>query len=83
MLPTIHQNEKIMEQNYYVFAPFEILSQAELDKRRDELLREMRKIIAVIFNCKNDRECSDRYFNYLERCGIESPCSLRATMLIS
>lgn len=71
-----------MTQDYYVFAPFEILSQTELRERKSELLRGRRKCIAVVFNCESYEECSDRYFTHLETCGIESPCSLRATMMI-
>ncbi len=71
-----------MKQNYYVFSPFEILSTTEFIERNDELLRLRAKCIAIVFNCESDKECSDRYFAYLEQCGIESPCSLRATFLI-
>lgn len=71
-----------MKQNYYVFPPFEIFSQEELNERANELKRDGRKCIAVVFDCSSDKECSDRYFANLEAHGIDSPCSVKATHLI-
>ena len=76
------KSKKNMAQDYYVFAPFEILSRKELNERKSELLRDRRKCIAIVFNCESYEECSDRYFAHLETYGIESPCLLRATMMI-
>lgn len=49
-------------EDYFVLSPFEPLTESEFIARKKELAKEGRKVIAVVFNCKDYNDFSRKYF---------------------
>ena len=48
--------------DYFVIAPFEVLNEKEFCEKKEELAKSGRKVIAVVFDCKDYKEFSRKYF---------------------
>lgn len=48
--------------NYFVVAPSEVLTEDELIERKAELIKDGRKVIAVVFNCKDYEDFERKYY---------------------
>ena len=50
-------------EDYYVVEPFDVYRQSEFTKEvREELKRKGRRVIAIVFNCKDYEDFSRKYF---------------------
>ena len=49
--------------DYYLIAPFEILTDKEFSERKNELIKHNRKILAVVFDCKDIKDFERKYFH--------------------
>lgn len=48
--------------DYFVVTPFEVLTEAELIERKAELIKDGRKVMAVVFNCKDYEDFKRKYY---------------------
>lgn len=48
--------------NYYVVAPFEPMTEEELNERKEELIKAGRKVLAIVFNCKDREDFERKWF---------------------
>lgn len=47
---------------YYVISPFEPMDDIEFAQRKEELNRSNRKVLAIVFDCKDYDDFSRKYF---------------------
>lgn len=47
---------------YYVMAPYEPMTETEFLRRREEFMKENRKCIGIVFNCKDSDDFSRKWF---------------------
>ena len=47
---------------YYVISPFEPMDDIEFAQRKDELKQSGRKVLAIVFDCKDYADFSRKYF---------------------
>lgn len=48
--------------NYYVVTPFEVMTETELIERKSELIKAGRKVMAIVFDCKDYNDFKRKYF---------------------
>ena len=48
--------------NYYVVTPFEVMTEAELIERISELKMARRKVMAIVYDCKDYNDFKRKYF---------------------
>ena len=47
---------------YYVVTPFEPMPEPEFLRRRDELIQQGAKVMAIVFNCEDYEDFKRKYF---------------------
>lgn len=47
---------------YYVLSPFEPMDDIEFAQRKEELKQSGRKVLAIVFDCKDYADFSRKYF---------------------
>ena len=48
---------------YYVITPFDPMTEEEFLKNREQIAKEGRKCMAIVFNCENYEDFKRKYFN--------------------
>lgn len=48
--------------NFYVVTPYDVFTENEFRKKREALARTGRKVMAIVFNCKDVKDFQRKYF---------------------
>lgn len=48
--------------NYFVVTPYDVFPEEVFLRKKEELARAGRKVIAVVFNCKDTKDFQRKYF---------------------
>lgn len=48
--------------NYYVVTPYEVFDEEKFIRIREQLAKENRKVMAIVFNCEDIQDFQRKYF---------------------